>query len=334
MILAPVVVNRKGEQLDLLRRAARAGLRARARRRHGARDRRACRKLAKNVEAHDRGRRRPAAASAPTCKQRLAESFETALRHGDGRALAVEMDNANGRRGAPLLGQVRLPDLQLLAAPSSSRGCSRSTIPMGACPRCDGLGAVSFFDPSASSRFPQLSLALGRDHAAGTGATSSTSRCCRASRSTYGFDLEQPFDEAAGTRPQTLILYGSGDEKIPFIYLTERGKPTVTRARVRRHHAATSSGATARPTRRTVREELAKYLNTQRLPGVRRDAAAARGAPRQGRRAAATRRSTRSPRCRSGETPPVLRDARRSTAQKAAIAERIVREIVEPARSS
>jgi hypothetical protein len=46
-------------------------------------------------------------------KQRLAESFETALRHSDGKALAVR--NGYGP-GNAVLRQVRLPGVRLRAA--------------------------------------------------------------------------------------------------------------------------------------------------------------------------------------------------------------------------
>ena len=60
MILAPAVVNRKGEQAELLRRVARQGFRARPRRRQGVRDR--CGAEAdQEHQAHGRSRRRPAA---------------------------------------------------------------------------------------------------------------------------------------------------------------------------------------------------------------------------------------------------------------------------------
>ena len=78
-----------------------------------------------------------------------------------------------------------------------------------------------------------------------------------------------------------------------------------------------------------VREELAKYLNSQALPGVRRHAAAARGAPRQGRRRARDARAIYEV---SGL--PLKRRRRPSSArltldgQKHAIADRIVKEIV------
>ena len=110
MILAPVVVNRKGEHLELfVELRAKGFVRVRV-------DGKVCEidaapKLAKNTKhtievVVDRLKVRA------EFKQRLAESFETALRHGDGRAIAVEMDTGSG---APVLGQVRLPDLQLLA---------------------------------------------------------------------------------------------------------------------------------------------------------------------------------------------------------------------------
>ena len=64
---------------------------------------------------------------------------------------------------------------------------------------------------------------------------------------------------------QQLILYGSGDEKIPFTYLSERGKPMV------REHAF--EGIIPNLERRyretdsvMVREELAKYLNNKPCP--------------------------------------------------------------------
>jgi excinuclease UvrABC ATPase subunit len=63
-----------------------------------------------------------AAAAAPL-RQRLAESFEAALRIADGRALAVEMDvgpSTSTRASSPARSATT-------RCPSSSRACSRST---------------------------------------------------------------------------------------------------------------------------------------------------------------------------------------------------------------
>src|ERR1700675_4743188 len=90
MILAPVVVNRKGEQAELfVELRAKGFVRVRVDGKVVEID--AVPKIAKNTKhtvevVVDRLRVRP------DLKQRLAESFETALRNADGRAIAVEMD--------------------------------------------------------------------------------------------------------------------------------------------------------------------------------------------------------------------------------------------------
>ena len=62
------------------------------------------------------------------------------------------------------------------------------------------------------------------------------------------------------------MLHGSGEEKIAFRYLGERGRSARAASTPSRASCRTSSGATTRPTRSVVREELAKYLNTRACP--------------------------------------------------------------------
>ncbi|MCW8808912.1 MAG: excinuclease ABC subunit UvrA, partial [Rhodanobacter sp.] len=84
-------------------------------------------------------------------KQRLAESFETALRIGDGLVIVVDMD-------APADAGPAKSD-QLLSSRYSCPVCDYSlpeleprlfsfNSPMGACPSCDGLGVTQVFDPA------------------------------------------------------------------------------------------------------------------------------------------------------------------------------------------
>ena len=92
MILAPVVANRKGEQLDLFTELRAQGF-ARVRVDGTVYEIDAVPKLAKSTKhtvdvVVDRLKVRE------DMRQRLAESFETALRHADGRAVALEMDSA------------------------------------------------------------------------------------------------------------------------------------------------------------------------------------------------------------------------------------------------
>ena len=257
MVLAPVVAGRKGGQADLLEELRAQGF-TRVRVDGKVHDLDAAPRMAKNVKHSvevvvDRLRARADA------KQRLAESFETALRHADGRAIAVEADT--GRE-------------HLFSAKFACPACSYSLAeleprlfsfnnPMGACPRCDGLGAVEFFDPRRVVAHPNLSLASGairgwdrRNHFYFT--------MLQALARRYGFDIEAPW-EALADEAQQLILHGSGKEKIAFSYPGERG-----RALVKEHAFEGVLPNLERRYRETdsvvVKEELAKYRNTRTCP--------------------------------------------------------------------
>jgi excinuclease ABC subunit A len=72
-------------------------------------------------------------------KQRLAESFEAALRMADGRAIALEMDTGrehlfSAKFACPVC-SYSLPELEPRLFSFNS--------PVGACPHCDGLGQQS-----------------------------------------------------------------------------------------------------------------------------------------------------------------------------------------------
>jgi excinuclease ABC subunit A len=257
MILSPLIVGRKGEQHDLIEDLRAQGF-VRVRVDGEVHELDTIPKLAKNKKhtvevVIDRVKVRP------DVKQRLAESLETALRHSDGRALAVEMDSGrshifSARFACPICGY-SLPELEPRLFSFNN--------PMGACPRCDGLGQVSFFDPRRVVAFPDLSLA--------SGAVKGWDRrnqfyfqMLQSLAQHYGFDLEAPF-QSLPSRVQEILLHGSGREKIRFTYSGERG------SRHTREHAF--EGILTNLERRyketdspVVREELTKYLNTQACP--------------------------------------------------------------------
>ncbi len=257
MILSPLVIERKGEQIELIDELRAQGF-VRLRIDGEAYEIDAIPKLQKTKKhtievVIDRVK------VSPEAKQRLAESFEVALRHSEGRALAVEMDSGQEH---------------LFSAKFSCPVCSYSLSeleprlfsfnnPLGACNKCDGLGQITFFDPTRVVAFPHLSLA--------SGAVKNWDRrnqfyfqLLTSLSQHYDFDLETPF-ENLDKNTQNIILYGSGKEKIQFIYLKEDGRknkqthifegiiPNLTR-----RYKETES--------QTVREELAKYLNAQTCP--------------------------------------------------------------------
>ncbi len=257
MILAPLIVGRKGEQHELFEDLRAQGF-VRLRLDGEVHDIDSLPKLAKTRKhtievVVDRVKIQP------DVKQRLAESFETALRHSDGRALAVEIDTGkehlfSARFACPIC-SYSLPELEPRLFSFNN--------PMGACPRCDGLGTISFFDPKRVVAFPHLSLA--------SGAIKGWDRrnqfyfqILEGLGSHFGFDLETPFDELPKS-VQDAVLYGSGRDKIRFTYAGERG-----RARTREHAFEGIIPNLERRYRETdsavVREELAKYLNNSACP--------------------------------------------------------------------
>ncbi|MEK6243854.1 MAG: excinuclease ABC subunit UvrA [Pseudomonadota bacterium] len=254
MILAPVVAGRKGEQAELFDELRAQGF-TRVRVDGKVHDLENAPRLAKNSKhtvevVIDRLRVKA------EVKQRLAESFETALRHADGRALVVETDT---KKEHLFSARFACPKCDYALAELEPRLFSFNN-PMGACPRCDGLGAVEFFDPRRVVAHPNLSLTSGaikgwdrRNHFYYSMLTSLSRH--------YGFDVEAPW-EMLDDKTQDLILNGSGKEKIAFHYITERG-----RSQVREHAFEGVLPNMERRYRETdsvvVREELAKFRNTQ-----------------------------------------------------------------------
>src|SRR5687768_12021743 len=257
MILAPVVAGRKGEQADLLEELRAQGF-TRVRIDGTVHELDARPRLAKNVKHSvdvvvDRLRIRADA------RQRLAESLETALRHADGKVVVVETESSkehlfSARFSCPAC-DYSLPELEPRLFSFNN--------PVGACPRCDGLGTVEFFDPRRIVAHPNLSLASGairgwhrRNHFYYSMLQSLAKH--------YRFDIESPW-EMLDERIQKLILYGSGKDKIPFQYLAERGRASV------KQHAF--EGVIPNHERRyretdslVVREELAKLRNVRACP--------------------------------------------------------------------
>src|SRR5512147_879034 len=257
MILAPVVVNRKGEQLELFVELRAKGF-VRVRVDGKVHEIDAVPKLAKTTKhtievVIDRLRVKP------EFKQRLAESYETALRHGEGRAIAVDLDTGaehlfSAKFSCPIC-NYSLPELEPRLFSFNS--------PMGACPKCDGLGNIEFFDPTRIVAFPQLSLSSGAIKGWDRRNQFYFQMLDGLARH-YDFDLERPF-ESLPEKIQQIVLYGSGTETIPFKYLNERGKHTLREHsfegivnNLERRYKETDSP--------TVREELAKYLNTCSCP--------------------------------------------------------------------
>ena len=259
VLLAPLLTERKGEHQELLQDLAAQGfVRVRidgriheldalplldAKKRH-------------TIEAVvDRMRVRADGA------QRLAESFETALRLSGGLARLAFLEAPereelifSSRHACPVCGY-SVPPLEPKLFSFNN--------PSGACPSCDGLGVQEFFDPARVVLHPHLSLAGGavrgwdrrNDH---------YFQLIQSLARHYGFDIETPWTELP-PHVQHVLLNGSAEEAIEFSYKGEAGRKT------RKRHPF--EGIVPNLTRRyretespMVREELSRYLGVRPCP--------------------------------------------------------------------
>jgi excinuclease ABC subunit A len=220
MVLAPVARDRKGEFVELFQDMQAQGY---VRFRIGSNGQPGSvfeagevPKLKKN-EKHDVDVVVDRLRVQPGLQQRLAESFETALRIADGRAIALEMEGPehlfSSKFGCPVC-SYSLSELEPRLFSFNS--------PVGACPSCGGLGQVTAFDAQRVVAFPSLSLASGavkgwdRRNAYTFSMLESVARH-------YGFDIDTAF-EALPTHAQQVLLHGSGDEDIVFVYEAQSAK--------------------------------------------------------------------------------------------------------------
>ena len=210
-------------------------------------------------------------------KQRLAESFEAALRLANGRAIALEMDVKNDSdTDNKHLGHS--PKEHLFNAKFACPVCSYSiseleprlfsfNSPVGACPSCDGLGMQEFFDPARVVAFPTLSLASGAikgwDRRNGYYFSMLESLAKH-----YKFDIDKPF-ESLPPEVQNAILQGSGEEEIKFSYIMDSGASQGKKIS-KKHPFEGILPNMARRYRETdsalVREDLARMRSTQHCP--------------------------------------------------------------------
>ncbi len=259
MVMAPVIVERKGEHLHAFKELMAAGfIRARIDGLVVDLDHppRLDKKRKHNVEAVvDRLRVQDGA------QQRLAESLETALGLSDGIAWVEEMDG-EGRPRLVFSARFACPLCGYSISELEPRMFSFNN-PTGACTACDGLGVKQFFDANLIVHDPNLTLAEG--------AIRGWDRrnvyyfhMLRSLANHYGFDVQAPYRKLC-KKHRDAILYGSGRERIDFSYTTERGDLIRRRyvfegviPNMERRYQETDSTM--------VRETLQRYLRTRACP--------------------------------------------------------------------
>lgn len=254
MLLAPVVRDRKGEHIKLLENLAAQGyIRARI-------DGEVC-DLSDPpaLELHkkhtievvvDRFKVRDDLAL------RLAESFETALTLSGGIVQVVPMDGEEGVGPMTFSANFACPECGYSMSELEPRIFSFNN-PAGACPTCDGLGVQQYFDPAKVIHDPSISLANGAIR--GWDKRSFYYfQMLKSLSDHYKFDLEAAWEDLP-LKTQEVILRGSGRTEVEFRYMNDRGDVVVRKHpfegilhNMERRYRETESNS--------VREELSKYI--------------------------------------------------------------------------
>ncbi len=255
MLLAPVVMNRKGEHVQLLGELKQQGfIRARINGeiyelddapKLNLRQKHTIEVVVDRFKVRD------------DLQQRLAESFETALALTDGLARVAYIDEDkpelifSSKYACPHCGY-SIPELEPRLFSFNN--------PIGACPSCEGLGVESYFDESRVMADPSLSLSQGAIR--GWDKRHSYYHqllICLAKH--YKFSVDEPYEELSEEIHNT-ILHGSDEEDIVFEYMNEQGRKFKRKHpfegimnNMEHRYNETSS--------EYIRTELSKYLNTQ-----------------------------------------------------------------------
>ena len=273
MLLAPVVRERKGEHVQVFDQLRAQGF-VRARVDGVTHDLDAVPALAlrqkHTIEAViDRFRAKP------DIKQSLAESFETALRLGDGIAVLVHKDD-DAAPATTFSSRFSCPICDYALTELEPRLFSFNS-PIGACPSCDGLGVTQFFDPARVVVHPAQGLSAGAVRGWDRRNMYYFQMILSLAKH-YGFDVDTPWNELPEKIRQR-VLYGSGDEQVAFSYVMENGGKVT-----RKHRFEGIIPNLERRYKETESPAVRQVHQPAGLPGMRRPAPQPLCAPRLRRR--------------------------------------------------
>jgi excinuclease ABC subunit A len=193
----------------------------------------------------------------PGLEERLAGSFETALKLSDG--LAVMEDATTGEEvlfsekfACPVSG-FTLEEIEPRLFSFNS--------PFGACPECGGLGVKMVFDQGLVVPDPSLSVSEGAIEPWSGPFAEYYLQALRSVLEFYKASARTPFQDLPQTI-QTILMYGSGKEAIPMSYTYKDNKRELKSKKpfegvlpnLERRWKETES--------EKVRDDLSKYQNT------------------------------------------------------------------------
>ena len=255
MLLAPLINDRKGEHVELLKTVKSKGfIRVRINQEVYAMD---------QLPSIDPKKKHTIEVVVdrftvkPDMALRLTESFATALDLAQGVTKVVHLEKNTSeylfsdRYACPVCGY----SIQELEPRTFS-----FNNPAGACETCEGLGVEQFFSPHLVIKNSKLSIAEGAIRGWDRRNFYYFHLIRRLSKH-FDFDIEAPF-ESYGESIKNTLLYGSGNEKIQFYYPGRKGRK-ISRKHVfegvipnlERRYKETDS--------QTVKDALSKFMSVK-----------------------------------------------------------------------
>lgn len=257
MLLAPIVMGRKGEHIELLEHIQVLGF-TKVRINNTIYNLGETPQLEKNKKHSieiviDRLKVKD------DIKSRLTDSVETGLNHGEGKIKLVNLEDNSEKWFSS---KFACPECDYSIPELEPRMFSFNN-PVGACSRCDGLGHITFFDPNKVINSPELSIADGAIRGWDK-RNQYTYQMLLSVANHYKFDLETPWNELTKDI-QHILLYGSDNEQINFSVLNERGGfrsikqsfEGIINTFERRYYETESNH---------VKEEMTKFQNNKECP--------------------------------------------------------------------
>jgi excinuclease ABC subunit A len=256
MILAPLVSGQKGSHDKLFKRLKKEGF-ARVRVNGKTLEIEAVGKLDKNKK-HTIDVVVDRLIVKEKIRNRLADSIELAMSLSNGLITVDITDEESilfSERSACITCGISYPDF----TPASFSFNS----PQGACPKCDGLGSITEFDPGLIIPNQELSLRQGAVALWANRNTVHFIEFLDALTSHYGVDIYTPYKDLPEPYKRVL-LYGSGTERITFYFERNNRRFTYKKPfegiipKLKRRYLETESYQS--------REEIKQYMNFRSCP--------------------------------------------------------------------
>jgi excinuclease ABC subunit A len=154
----------------------------------------------------------------PDIGNRLPDSIETALGLSDGLVIAEFADEkVDGKPRQMLMSSKFACPVSGFTIPEIEPRLFSFNNPHGACPKCDGLGNQLYFDPALIVPDASLTLRTGALSPWHKSSSPYYLQTLEALAKHYKFSLTVPWEELP-KKAKDVILYGSGEDEIKFIY--------------------------------------------------------------------------------------------------------------------